>query len=71
MELNIIISDYLVKAQIKDWLRLYDERVGGNKDELIERLLNSSDFELDDLSNALYNFIWSLSFLLKRQTTFR
>lgn len=55
-ELNIseFLMYHLSKEQIKDFLRAYDLKISGNKDEIIERLISHNEFDIEEIPAFLY-----------------
>lgn len=54
MNIYYLLDLILFKDEVKDWLDIYDLPISGNKTDLIERLVNSSDFDLEDLPSVVY-----------------
>lgn len=54
MEISNFLMDYLSKDQLKDFLRSFDLKVSGNKDELIERLIHHEEFNFEEIPDFLY-----------------
>ena len=48
------MDKYLYKEDVQDLAASYGLKVSGNKDEIIKRVLNCENFELEDITSCLY-----------------
>lgn len=54
MNIREFLRKYLTKEDVKDLASEFDFKQSGTKNELIDRIIADPDFELDDITTALY-----------------